>query len=182
MKILRTPRIKNAIMSSFGAVLLIGVGVISSSNAAVSELLGSGTVAHFEEFGGPGTMTTRHLSLMAGEVSPWHQHPGIGALTIVKAGTLTIEDGCGGEVAYPKGTAFIEPAGRVHRGKAGDTLVQAVQTFLVPVGSAFSYNLPQQCGAPVVVEECKGNGWAEFTYPRRFQNQGDCIQYMEGVG
>ena len=39
----------------------------------------------------------------------WHQHPGIGAYTIVKTGTLTVEDGCGGEVVHLPGTAFIEP-------------------------------------------------------------------------
>lgn len=178
MKFLGTSRSRKSIMSGLGALLLVGVGVMSAY-AAQSMILGSGTLAHFDSFGGPATMTTRALSLTAGEVSPWHEHPGIGAFTIVNSGTLTIEDGCGGEVAYPQGTAFIEPPGRVHRGKAGPTSVEAVQTFLVPVGVAFSVNVPQGCGPPLLVEECKSDGWAEFTHPRAFANQGDCIQYVE---
>jgi hypothetical protein len=106
---------------------------------------------------------------------PWHQHPGIGAYTIVKTGTLTVEDGCGGEVVYPQGTAFIEPPNRVHRGIAGDVAVETVQTFLVPAGSGFSVNVPKACGAPLEVDECKGDGWRAFTYPRTFSNQGDCV-------
>ena len=58
----------------------------------------------------------------------------------------------GGEVVYPAGTAFIEPAGRIHRGYPPVTSpVETVQTFLAPVGSAFSVTVPKGCGAPLVV-------------------------------
>jgi hypothetical protein len=30
-----------------------------------------------------------------------------------------------------------------------------------------------------VVEECKGNGWEAFTYPRTFSNQGDCVTFVK---
>lgn len=172
---MRTTRLKRAIVAGLGAVLLVGV---TSAYAATSVISGVGTIAHFEPFDGPATMTARSLFIGANEVLPWHQHPGIGAYTIVKTGTLTVEDGCGGEVVYPHGTAFIEPPGRVHRGKAGDVAVETVQTFVVPVSSAFSVNVPKACGSPLVVGECKGNGWSAFTYPRTFSNQGDCVRYV----
>jgi quercetin dioxygenase-like cupin family protein len=172
---MRTTRLNRAIVIGLGALLLGGV---TSVYAATSVISGTGTMAHYEPFDGPATMTARSLFIGANEVLPWHQHPGIGAYTIVKTGTLTVEDGCGGEVVYPQGTAFIEPPGRVHRGIAGDAPVETVQTFLVPLGSAFSVNVPKACGAPLVVEECKGDGWEAFTYPRTFSNQGDCVTFV----
>ena len=169
-----TTRLNRAIVAGLGAVLLVGVTVY----AATSVISGVGTMAQYDPFGGPATMTARSLLIDANEVLPWHQHPGIGAYTIVKTGTLTVEDGCGGEVVYPQGSAFIEHPGRVHRGIAGDVPVETVQTFLVPAGSAFSVNVPQGCGAPLAVDECKGDGWSAFTYPRAFSNQGDCVQFV----
>ncbi|MGH2788715.1 MAG: cupin domain-containing protein [Actinomycetota bacterium] len=171
----KASRLNWVIVAGLGAVLLGGV---TSVFAATSVIRGTGTMAHYEPFDGPATMTSRSLFIEPNEVLPWHQHPGIGAYTIVKTGTLTVEDGCGGEVVYPQGTAFIEPPGRVHRGIAGDVAVETVQTFLVPAGSAFSVNVPKGCGAPLVVDECKVGGWRAFTYPRTFSNQGDCIGFV----
>lgn len=169
-----TIRLSRAIVAALGAVLLVGVTV----HAATSVIRGVGTMAYFAPFDGPATMTSRSLFIAANEVLSWHQHPGIGAYTIVKTGTLTVEDGCGGEIVYPQGTAFIEPPGRVHRGRAGPEPVETVQTFLVPAGTPFSVNVPQACGAPQVVDECHGNGWFDFNYPRAFASQGDCVQYV----
>ncbi|MGI8861925.1 MAG: cupin domain-containing protein [Gaiellaceae bacterium] len=159
-------------MIGLAALLLGGVATVY---AATSVIRGAGTMAYFEPFDGPATMTSRSLFIDANEVLPWHQHPGIGAYTIVKTGTLTVEDGCGGVVVYPQGSAFIEPPGRVHRGIAGGVAVETVQTFLVPAGSAFSVNVPKACGAPLEVDECKDQGWRAFTYPGTFSNQGACV-------
>ena len=167
---------KRAIVIGLGVLLL---GGIATGYAATSVISGSGTIAQYDPFGGPATMTARSLFISAGEVLPWHQHPGIGAYTIVKTGTLTVEDGCGSEVVYQQGSAFIEPAGRIHRGKAGNSPVETVQTFLVPSGSGFSVNVPQACGPPLKVEECKDDGWSSFTAPRAFASQGDCVAYLE---
>ena len=172
---MRTTRLNKAIVVGLGALVL--VGGVTSVYAATSVISGVGTIAHFEPFDGPATMTARSLFIDANEVLSWHQHPGI-AYTIVKTGTLTVEDGCGGVVVYPQGTAFVEPPGRVHRGIAGDVPVETVQTFVVPAGSAFSVTVPKACGAPLVVDECKGDGWEAFTYPRTFSNQGDCVTYV----
>jgi hypothetical protein len=32
--------------------------------------------------------------------------------------------------------------------------------------------------APATKEQCKGDGWQSFAFPRTFKNQGDCIQYF----
>jgi quercetin dioxygenase-like cupin family protein len=171
-------RVRLAILAGLAALLLGATSIY----AATSVISAVGTIAHYEPFDGPATMTARSLFISANEALGWHVHPGIGAYTIVKTGTLTVEDGCGAEVVYPAGTAFIEPAGRVHRGIAGDAPVETVQTFLVPAGTAFSVNVPKACGAPLTVDECMGNGWSAFNYPRTFSNQGDCIQYLYQAG
>jgi hypothetical protein len=36
-----------------------------------------------------------------------------------------------------------------------------------------------QTGPPVHKEQCKDGGWLRFDYPRAFNNQGDCIQYVQ---
>lgn len=171
---MRITRVKRAIVVGLAA-LLLGA---SSVYAATNVIIAAGTIAHFEPFGGPATMTTRTLLIDANEVLGWHVHPGIGAYTIVKTGTLTVEDGCGGTTVYPAGSAFVEPPGRVHRGIGGEAPVETVQTFVVPQGSAFSSTVSQGCGAPMAVDECEGDGWSAFTYPRTFANHGDCVQYV----
>jgi quercetin dioxygenase-like cupin family protein len=76
-----------------------------------------GTMDHSELVGGPATVTMRLLTIDPGEVLGWHSHPGAGAFTVVTSGVLNVEDGCGGESVYTAGQAFLEPPGRVHRGK-----------------------------------------------------------------
>lgn len=175
---MRSIRLRNVVVVGMGVVLLVGVTVY----AATSVISGTGTIAYYAPFNGPATMTARSLFINANEVLSWHQHAGVGAYTIVKTGTLTVEDGCGGEIVYPQGSAFVEPPGRVHRGKAGPVPVETVQTFVVPVGSAFSENVPQACGAPQTTGECTNNGWSMFTYPRTFANEADCVQFVTARG
>ncbi len=171
---MRTTVLKRVIVAGLGTILLIGVTVY----AATSVTIGVGTFPYFEPFAGAATITTRSLAINANEVLGWHHHPGVGAYTIVKSGTLTLEDGCGGEVVYPRGSAFVERPGRVHRGKAGAAPVETIQTFVVPAGLAFSVNVAQSCGAPQAVEECHNNGWTAFTFPRPFSNEADCAIYV----
>jgi hypothetical protein len=35
-----------------------------------------------------------------------------------------------------------------------------------------------QTGPPRDKEQCKNNGWMRFDTPRRFKNQGECIQFV----
>jgi hypothetical protein len=142
--------------------------------------------------GGPAIVTDRKYTLHPGDVTDWHYHPGY-AFNVVVSGTLTLEDGCGGEemlqgtgnptnIANP---AFEELDGRVHRGKnlsmTEDVIVY--NTFIVPQerGTTTTVNIPgniQQCGPPRDVNECKDDGWVKFTWPRTFTDQGDCVQYV----
>lgn len=163
-----------AVAISLGAVLL-GVTVY----AAINQTIAVGTMSHFEPFGGPAEVRMRTLTIAPGEVLGWHHHPGVGAYTIVRSGTLNVEDGCGGEQVYTAGQAFLEPPGRVHRGKNLTTEeVVTAQTFIVPLGTPTSVSTDQLCGAPASKEECQGDGWMNFTHPRSFSSQGECTRYV----
>jgi len=167
---------KGTVTAAALGVTLLGITVY----AAVNTPIATGTMDDSDFVGGPATVTMRTLTIAPEEVLGWHHHPGIGAITIVKQGTLTVEDGCGGETVYTEGQAFLEPPGRVHRGKNLDDTVPIItaQTFVVPLGDGISVSTSKLCGAPAVVAECKLDGWASFNHPRRFANQGDCEQYV----
>ncbi len=166
---------KLALVVGLSVVALLGV----TAYAAVSETIAVGTMAHSELFGGPASVTMRRLTIAPGEVLGWHYHPGVGAYTIVRRGTLNVEDGCGGETVYTAGQAFLEPPNRVHRGKnLGAEAVETVQTFIVPLGSPISVSTPKLCGAPAKAAECKNDGWINFTHPRSFTSQGDCTRFV----
>ena len=70
---------------SIGA-LILGVAVYASVNLTIAD----GVYANFEQFGGPASTRMRTLTIAPGEVLGWHNHPGVGAYTIVKQGTLTV--------------------------------------------------------------------------------------------
>lgn len=148
--------------------------------AATSQTVGTGTMEYSKEVGGPATLFIRTLTIAPGEVLPWHHHPGIGAYTTVVSGTLIIEDGCGGEVVYTQGDAFLEAPNRVHRGKnLTDANVVTAQTFLVPLGMQTTVMHPQRmCGVPRTVKECLHDRWRAFDFPRYFINQGDCLKFV----
>lgn len=172
---------KNFLRSRLGLTVGLGVVVLfgAVAYAAVSEVIAVGTMAHSDLFGGPATVTVRRLTIAPGEVLGWHYHPGVGAYTIVRRGTLNVEDGCGGEEVYTAGQAFLEPPNRVHRGKnLTAEEVETVQAFIVPAGTPISFSTQRLCGAPADVEECKEDGWANFTHPRAFVSQGDCVQFV----
>ena len=168
---------------STGLVLAISLGAVLfgiTAYSAVSQVIAAGTMAHSELFGGPANITVRRLTIAPGEVLGWHHHPGVGAYTIVRRGTLAVEDGCGGEAVYTAGQAFLEPPNRVHRGRnpSQEEEVETVQTFIVPTGTPISVSTQRLCGAPASAEECRNDNWINFTHPRSFSNQGDCAQYV----
>ncbi len=166
-----------------GLVAALGLGTLIlgfSVYAAINVTIADGVYVNFEEFGGkPASTRMRTLTIAPGEILGWHNHPGVGAYTIVKQGTLTVEDGCGFDTVYTTGQAFLEPAGRVHRGKnlTADPVITA-QTFIVPLGTPFTIDTVRACGRPLKVDECKNGGWQQFDYPRTFDSQGDCMQFV----
>lgn len=108
------PTIRTGLVAGAAAgAVLVGITVY----AAINQTIAVGVMEHSALIGGPATLTMRTLTILPGEVLGWHYHPGAGAYTIVKTGTLTVEDGCGGETVYTAGQGFLEPSGRVHRGK-----------------------------------------------------------------
>jgi len=165
-----------------GLIAALGLGALIvgfSVYAAINVMIAEGTYANFEAFGGPASTRMRTLTIAPGEILGWHNHPGVGAYTIVKQGTLTVEDGCGFDTVYTAGQAFVEAAGRVHRGKNLTTEpVITAQTFIVPLGTPFTIDTLQACGRPLKVDECKNGGWEQFDYPRTFESQGDCIRFV----
>src|SRR6185503_4922080 len=107
------------IAGSLSALLLAGVAY-----AATTLILAVGTIQESQLVNGPATVTDRTLTLAPGEVLAWHYHPGY-AFNVITSGTLTVEDGCGGDetlrgtgtVSNPANPAFEETDGRVHRAK-----------------------------------------------------------------
>ena len=171
--------------SSSGLVIAISLGVVLlavTAYAASTMILAVGTIPHSEFFDGPATVTVRTLTLGHPETLAWHYHPGY-AYNVVKSGMLTVEDGCGGEETLFPGDAFEETNGRVHRAKnlSATEDVVVYNTFIIPQGKPTTVNIPgneRRCGPPSDVSECKDDGWAMFTHPRSFIDQGDCVQYV----
>jgi len=166
-------------------VIAISLGVVLCGvigYAATTNILAVGTIPESELFDGPATVTVRTLTIKPGEVLAWHYHPGY-AFNVVKSGTLTVEEGCGGEESLTPGQAFEEMDGHVHRAKnlSATEDVVVYNTFIVPQGKPTTVNIPgneRRCGPPSDVDECKDDGWLKFTWPRSFIDQGDCVQYV----
>jgi quercetin dioxygenase-like cupin family protein len=174
-------RHKLALVVGLSAIVLLGV----VAYAATSIILAVGTIPHSELIDGPATVTARQLLIPPGEVGAWHYHPGL-LISVVKRGTVTIEDGCGGEETFTAGQAFEQIGGRVHRAKnLGTEEVEEYNMFVAPEGSPFTVNIPnneRRCGPPRSVNECKDGGWMNFTHPRSFKKQRDCIRFVKRGG
>jgi quercetin dioxygenase-like cupin family protein len=167
-------------------MLAIGLGVAVLSvtvYSATTNILAVGTIPQSKLFNGPATVTVRTLTINPGETLAWHYHPGY-AFNVVKSGTLTVEDGCGGDdETLTPGQAFEEMDGRVHRAKNLSTTEPVVvyNTFIVPQGKPTTVNIPgneRRCGPPEDADECKNDGWLKFTHPQSFINQGQCIDFV----
>jgi hypothetical protein len=183
----KTNHLRNRLTLVVGLSIISLFGVIAY--AATTVLFAVGTIPQSQLVDGPATVTDRALTLKPGEVGLWHYHPGY-AFNVVTHGTLTVEDGCGGEqtlqstdiATNPDNPAFEGADGRVRRAKnLGTEDVVVYNTFIVPQGRPTTVNIPgnaQQCGPPSDVNECKDDGWVKFTWPRTFTDQGDCVQYV----
>jgi quercetin dioxygenase-like cupin family protein len=165
--------------------ILIGAGVTLigvTAYAVVINFLQAGTISHSNLYDSSATVTVRQLTLNPMDVLPWHYHPGY-VFNVIKSGTLTVEDGCGGEHTLTAGQAFEELDGRVHRGKNLSTTDDVVvyNTFIMPDGKPTTRNIPnneRRCGPPTDVNECKDNGWMNFDHPHSFANQGECVEFV----
>ncbi|MCM3904636.1 MAG: hypothetical protein ND866_23310 [Pyrinomonadaceae bacterium] len=166
--------------------LVVGLGVVAFSGviayaAVTSTILGVGTTPHSEVLGGPATVTFRNLLTTPGDVGAWHYHPGK-MVNVVKRGTVTVEDGCGGGATYTAGQAFEKIGGRVHRAiNPGAEECEEYNVFINPPGTpltVFTPNNTRLCGPARRVDECRNGGWTNFNHPTTFSNQGQCISYV----
>lgn len=160
------------------AVALATGLAVFAAHAATTRTIGVGALPYDPVVDGPATVTVRTLTIAPGEVLGWHAHPGL-VYVVVATGTLTVEDGCGGETVYTQGQAFIEPANRIHRGKnLTGTDVVTVQTFIMAEGTPISEShATPGCGVPQHVDECKVEGWRMFNHPT-FYSQGECVEFV----
>ena len=163
--------------------LVLGTGLLSViAYAQATNVLAVGRIAQSALFNGPATVTVRTLTISPGNSLAWHYHPGY-AFNVVKSGTLTVEDGCGGVETLLPGDAFEEMDGRVHRAKNLSTTEPVVvyNTFIAPEGKPTTRNIPgneRRCGPPEDVDECKNDGWLNFTHPQSFISQGQCVDFV----
>ena len=169
-----------ALVVGLSAVILFGVVAYAST----ATILGEGTMPYSGVIDGPAKLTARRLIIPVGDPpSSWHYHPGtllsvIGTQT--NRGSVTIEDGCGGSETFGPGQAFEQIGGRVHRAinLSGET-VEEHNMFVNPLNTPLTVNIPNNerlCGPAANVDECKDGGWMNFTHPRGFSNQGECIE------
>jgi quercetin dioxygenase-like cupin family protein len=161
-----------------GCLVALGTGTWAATS---NFLILNARVDHSEFFDGPATMSVRELTLEPGEVTPWHYHPGV-VLVAVKSGALTREVGCGAERTYVAGEAFEEFDSDIHRAKnpTSEPIV-VYDIFMIPQGQPQTVVTPNNerlCGPPANVASCRNGAWSNFTFPRLFENQGDCEQYV----
>jgi quercetin dioxygenase-like cupin family protein len=167
-------RKKSFVMGAAAGVMIL----VMTSHSAVMNILGVGTTEYSEVIGGPATLTVRQLLMDPNEVSGWHYHPGT-LQSVVKRGTVTVEDGCGGEDVHNVEDAFEAVGERVHRAKAGAEQLEEFNLFITPQGMMLTVQVPEKrCGPPITRQECRRDGWRDFDHPRRFANQGDCITFV----
>lgn len=164
------------------AAICLTVAVLYVSvHSATPNILVQGTIADSKVFDGPVKLTVRELTMKPGEELPWHYHPGH-AFNVVKSGTLTVDDGCGGVQKLTPGQGFEEMNGRVHRGKNVDaTDVVVYDTFFTSAGKPTTVNIPgnvPRCGPPKDTDECKNEGWQKFNHPRNFTTEQQCLQFV----
>ena len=165
---------KKRIAGAAVVVLIVAV----AAHSAVMNILAVGTTTYSEVIDAPATLTFRQLLMDPQEVSGWHYHPGT-LISVVKRGTVAVEDGCGGENVYNVGEAFEAVGERVHRARAGAEQLEEFNLFITPQGMMPTVQIPEKrCGPPVSKQECRHDGWRDFDHPRRFANQGDCIAFV----
>lgn len=179
---MRTDLLRSRLALAVGLLVIALCG--TAAYAATTAILAVGTNPHSEIVDGPAEVTVRTISFAPGEEGAWHYHPGP-LINVVIRGTVTVEDGCGGERSFTVGQAF-EEGGRVHRPKnLGSEATFAYQTFVVPLGAptTTTVNIPggvRPCGPARSVDECKDGGWMNFNFPRGFGSQGECVQFVLG--
>jgi len=165
-------------------VLLTGASLLAIGSvvayAAMVTIQGEGSSDEIGLWGGSATLTARKLVTPVGETTGgWHYHPGY-VYNVVTEGTITVEDGCGEVREYSAGQAFEKTDGRVHRAyNLGAVDAVEYSMFINRPGTMLGKPVPQRCGPPRIVDECKEGGWQTFDHPAPFASQGECVAYVK---
>jgi quercetin dioxygenase-like cupin family protein len=159
---------------------LCGVSLLAVTAYALTvENLAHGTIAFLDRFNGPAEVFIDKATLEPSDVAPYHFHPG-DATVVVTQGTLTLTTGCGDVQQYSAGQAFVEPAGVVHQvSNEGSETVIFYGVIVAPAGSEPVTFVGGPSCSPTSVEQCKNGAWANFSTPRSFKNQGDCVSSVK---
>lgn len=159
---------------------LVTVCALTTYAAVTTVRLAHGTIPNSELFNGPADVVMSQITMQPGDVIPWHYHPGR-AYVIVKSGTVTQDGGCGDSEVLVAGQAFEEPVPHVHQVRNTGTV--PAELFNMNIGPAGQpRTIPTGgplCGPPTTQEQCKDNGWMGFSFPRSFENQGDCVSFVQ---
>jgi TolB protein len=88
----------------------------------------------------------------------------------------------------PGGSGLASCSGPVQDGMAIDTSSVGPRTFtvdssdkagnLTSVSHSYSVENTPGTGPPTGPDQCKNGAWQQFDVPRKFKNQGDCIQFV----
>ena len=172
---------RHRITKAFAIAICLALAVLYVTVYSATSNVIEGTISDSKVFDGPVKVTVRVLTLKPGEELPLHYHPGH-AFNVVQSGTLTVEDGCGGETKLTAGQGFEEMNGRVHRGKNVDaTDVVVYDTLITTAGKPTTITIPaneRRCGPPKDVDECKNDSWRKFNHPWTFTNQNQCVDFV----
>jgi quercetin dioxygenase-like cupin family protein len=172
------------IISNRKLTLVLVLCVISicavTAYALTSVRLATGTIPDSALFNGPAEVTVTQLTMQPGDIIPWHYHPGR-VYVIVKSGSVTEDEGCGGSEVLTAGQAFEEPIPRVHQVRnTGAVPAELFVTNIAPAGQPRTVNTAGPlCGPPKSIDQCKDNEWMNFNFPRSFENQGDCVSSVQ---
>ena len=160
------------------ALSVITVLAVSAYAAVVSVLLAQGTIPPSEPLNGGAEVRMTQITLQPGDTIPWHYHSGKTSV-IIKSGTVTEDEGCGGSEVFTAGQAFEEPIPRVHQVRnTGSVPAELFVAFVTPAGQPRTVNTGGPlCGPPENEDQCKDGGWLNFNFPRSFEDQGDCVSY-----
>lgn len=181
---MKTNPLRNRLALAVGLTAAALLGAVAY--AATPTILGEGTTPHSAVIGAPAKLTARRLIIPPDDPpSTWHYHPGTLLAVVGTAenrGSVTIEDGCGGSETFGPGQAFEQIGGRVHRAinLSGET-VEEHNMFINPLNTPLTVNIPNNerlCGPALSVGECKDDGWMKFNFPRSFNSQGDCVEFV----
>jgi quercetin dioxygenase-like cupin family protein len=142
--------------------------------------LAKGTIPFSTLFNGPADVVMNQITMQPGDTIAWHYHPGR-AYVIVKSGTITEDEGCGGSEVFTAGQAFEEPVPRVHQVRNTGTV--PAELFTINIRASGQAGAIQTggplCGPPTSKDQCKGDGWVNFNFPRSFENQGECVNSVQ---